>query len=120
MKKHTTYRGFRESGTPVIRRSPLGEKLTLGRSRVLRDHATAFEWGYQGQKPKQLALAILLDWSVDESLAIELRNKFEEDVIAALGRHKWVLGPNKIQEFVDSSKAPSVGTTPPQQEESVP
>ena len=57
------------------------------RSFRLARHALAFGWGYAGQEPAQLALAILLDFTESRLVAPALYQRFKLDHVA-----KW-LGP---------------------------
>lgn len=54
------------------------------------------EWGYVGDAPKQLALALLCDHLDDNQLAIEKSDKFMRDVVAVLD-NDWTLNSDDIQ-----------------------
>jgi len=54
-------------------------------SQRLRNHSpSGFDWGYGGSGPAQLALALLLDFSGDEELALKHHQAFKARVIASL------------------------------------
>ena len=85
----TEYRGTSEGngGTLVVRQEKgrKVEKLPLEPSLRLRDHSpTGFSWGYEGSGPAQLALALLLDATNDEEIALRWYQGFKSDVVA-----KW-------------------------------
>jgi hypothetical protein len=50
-------------------------------SYMIYNHAPDFEWGYGGQGPSQLALAILLDCTGNATLSIRLHQPFKRDFI---------------------------------------
>lgn len=79
------YRGVIEPDGPQVYicnpqgATPLALRLDL------RAHSPGgFEWGYSGSGPAQLALAILVDFTGDEALALRLYQDFKADVIAGL------------------------------------
>ena len=62
----------------------------------------AFEWGYGGSGPAQLALAILADFLEDDQRASELHQEFKRAVIAALPRQGWTLSSDAIEKVLKS------------------
>lgn len=58
---------------------PLGEHYD-----VKRFTRFGFEWTYEGESPRQLALAILVDYLGDNAKAIRLSEPFMRDVVANL------------------------------------
>jgi hypothetical protein len=61
-----------------------GEPLSPRKSQKVRNHSPdGFCWGYEGSGPAQLALAILLELT-DENTATHLYQGFKRDIIAAL------------------------------------
>lgn len=77
--------------------------LDLTPSQTLWNHSpTGFEWGYGGSGPAQLALAILLDFSGDEELAIKGHQAFKQQIIAELpqGQQDWSLTATDISPFL--------------------
>jgi hypothetical protein len=82
-----TYRGERTiDGTRVTADGvPVDERFDIER------YTNAwFEWGYPGDAPKQLALAILVDHLGDEARAKALAEPFMQAVIASLD-NDWEL-----------------------------
>ena len=83
-----------EGGVPSI--------LLAHQSQRLFNHSPAgFEWGYEGSGPAQLALAILLDHSGDESKTLKHHQAFKREVIAKLTRddNGWSLSSEVIDLF---------------------
>jgi Family of unknown function (DUF6166) len=58
-----------------------------------------FEWTYEGESPRQLALAILADYLGDNSRAMRLSEPFMKEVIANLD-NDWLLTANQIDAFM--------------------
>lgn len=61
------------------------------------------EWGYVGDAPKQLALALLCDHLDNNQLAIEKSDGFMRDVVAVLD-NDWTLNSNDIQEAINKEQ----------------
>jgi len=58
----------------------------------LRDPSSGeFEWGYEGEGPSRLALAILADHFGDLAKALSFQAQFRRDVIARLSADEWTL-----------------------------
>jgi hypothetical protein len=58
-----------------------------------------FEWTYEGESPRQLALAILADHLGDGERAIALSESFMKKVVANLD-NDWRLTANDIKEAI--------------------
>ncbi len=58
-----------------------------------------FEWTYEGDSPRQLALAILVDHLQDESRALELCEDFMKNVIAELD-NAWELSSDDVGRLI--------------------
>ena len=58
-----------------------------------------FEWTYDGDSPRQLALAILFDHLGDNVRAIALSEPFMKDVVANLD-NDWRLTGDEVANFV--------------------
>lgn len=71
-------------------------------SQQLRNHSpSGFEWGYSGSGPAQLALAILLDYSCDEEVALEHYQAFKSEHLAPLCRQSgWEVDAAQIEAFL--------------------
>lgn len=73
-----------------------------GPSLKLRNHSpTGFAWGYGGSGPAQLALALLLDWSGDEDLALRLYQQFKwEKVVRWPMEEDWSMKVSEIEAWL--------------------
>jgi Family of unknown function (DUF6166) len=58
-----------------------------------------FEWTYEGESPRQLALAILLDYLGDNDRAIRLAEPFMQEVVANLD-NDWTISGDQIDAFL--------------------
>ena len=63
-----------------------------------------FEWTYEGTSPRQLALAILFDYTADWQRAVALSEPFMKDVVANLD-NDWRLTGEQIDSFLRSRHA---------------
>ena len=63
-----------------------------------------FEWTYEGTSPRQLALAILFDYTADRQRAMALSEPFMKDVVANLD-NDWRLTGEQIDGFLRSRHA---------------
>ena len=57
-----------------------------------------FEWTYEGDGPRQLALALLADHLGDSGKALALTERFMRDVVAELD-NAWRLTSDEISEW---------------------
>ena len=111
------YVGYRQRGCAIVEKYPGREPLTPDRSLKLADHSpSGFEWGYRGSGPAQLALALLLDYTDDEDVALAEYMAFKDEVVSRLEcsgpKQRWRLTGHEIdaalRETVDEPVAPSV------------
>jgi len=58
-----------------------------------------FEWTYEGESPRQLALAILFDHLGDKERAVRLSEPFMKTVVANFD-NDWTLGGSDIDAFL--------------------
>jgi hypothetical protein len=58
-----------------------------------------FEWTYEGESPRQLALAILFDYTADKVCAIALSERFMKDVVANFD-NDWTLTGEDIDAYL--------------------
>jgi hypothetical protein len=58
-----------------------------------------FEWTYEGESPRQLALAILYDFLGDKARALALSESFMKSTIANLDNY-WVLTEADVDAFL--------------------
>jgi len=76
------YVGYRQSGQAIVEKGSGQERLTPERSLELVNHSpSGFEWGYGGSGPAQLALALLLDYTDDEAVALDHYQEFKTEVV---------------------------------------
>ena len=59
-----------------------------------------FEWTYEGDGPRQLAMAILADHFGDDQKALQHCEQFMLDVVANLDNY-WELTSEQIEKFVN-------------------
>ena len=72
-------------------------------SQQLHNHSPAgFEWGYCGSGPAQLALAMLLDFTGDEEVALNNYQAFKSQFIAPLSQEdtRWTITGSDIADFL--------------------
>jgi hypothetical protein len=55
-----------------------------------------FEWTYEGDSPRQLALAVLVDYLGDNDRAIRLSEPFMREVVANLD-NDWQLNGDEVE-----------------------
>jgi Family of unknown function (DUF6166) len=58
-----------------------------------------FEWTYEGDSPRQLALAILFDYLGERDRAVRLSERFMKDIVANLD-NDWTISGNQIDVFL--------------------
>ena len=58
-----------------------------------------FEWSYEGDSPRQLALAILFDYLGDRERAIRLADGFTKEIVANLD-NDWSITGDRIEGFL--------------------
>jgi len=117
------YVGMRVDGTPVVLNLTEHERLSPDRSLELVRHSPGgFDWGYTGSGPAQLACALLLDYTDDESVAHQHYIQFRDTVVSKLACEGladcWHLTGDDIEaalaEFQDHhALAPDGGTPSP-------
>ena len=99
---HVEYVGMRVDGTPVVLNLTDHERLSPDRSLDLVRHSPAgFDWGYVGSSPAQLACALLLDYTDDETIAqqhyIQFRNKVISQLVCDGPANCWHLTGDDIE-----------------------
>lgn len=83
------------------RRVWIGPKELLpNTSRKVCNHSDEFNWSYGGSGPAQLALAILLDVTHDQSFSIAYYQRFKWQVIAKLPKGNFGLPLRTVAEWV--------------------
>ena len=111
------YVGYRRRGRAIVEKRPSQEQLTPDRSLEVVNHSpSGFSWGYAGSGPAQLALALLLDYTDDEEVALAEYMSFKTEVVSQLECTGpdgcWRLTGREIdaalRETIDEPVAPSV------------
>ncbi|MFC4452006.1 DUF6166 domain-containing protein [Halorussus aquaticus] len=111
------YVGYRQRGRAIVEKQPGEERLTPEQSLKVANHSpSGFEWGYGGSGPAQLALALLLDYTDDEAVALAHYTKFKNEVVSQLDctgpDGRWRLTGRAIEsvlrETSDEAVAPSI------------
>lgn len=88
------------------RRGPEGTLVTVDgrpldpRLDLLALAAEGFEWGYQGNGPGQLALALLAEVLADDARALALHRPFRDEVVVFLSGDEWALSEAEIRRAV--------------------
>ena len=78
-----------------------GRRASVGSALRLKTFSRAgFEWTYEGDGPRQLAMAILADHFGDDQKAIQQCEQFMVDVVANLDNY-WELTSEQIEKFVN-------------------
>ncbi|MFD1687490.1 DUF6166 domain-containing protein [Halobellus litoreus] len=99
------YVGYRQRGRAIVEKYPGREPLTPDRSLKLADHSLpGFEWGYAGSDPAQLALALLLDYTDEEDVALAEYMAFKNEMVSRLEcsdpNQRWRLTGSEIEVVV--------------------
>ena len=97
----TTYEGRRTIDGLVVTAD--GKRLDE-HYEVKRFTKYGFEWTYEGESPRQLALAILYDHLGDKDRAVRLSEPFMKTVVANLD-NEWTLRGEEVAAFVAGAKA---------------
>lgn len=82
------------------------QEMDISRSlRLINKSPTGFSWGYHGSGPGQLALAILLELT-DEQTALNLYQLFKQEIIAQLPTHEdFSLPVAQVLDWINGRKA---------------
>ena len=81
--------------------APLAERTDL------HTHTdNGFEWSYEGDGPRQLALALLADHLGDDARALDLTEAFMVAVVANFG-NEWEMSSADIDRALDHIRAPA-------------
>jgi len=106
-KSYLGYRAEEESGVTILIERPgealIATALEIEPSRKLYNHSSEFSWSYSGSGPAQLALALLLDATGDEQLALSLHQQFKDKVVAGWG-DTWSISDEKILAWVKENR----------------
>ena len=108
-----SYVGYREQiGDRRLSRCqawrPDGEPLPLEPSLLVVSHSpTGFEWGYLGNGPAQLALALLLDHTGDAAMAARWYQQFNATVVSRWRGDTWEIAPAAIAAWLAAREGDS-------------
>lgn len=94
------YKQLLPDGEPV--------ELPILPSQKLNDIAPSFQWGYYGQGPAQLALALLLDATSNPDIALAYYQQFKWDKVADWG-DEWTMFSGEILEWIATQKKRELG-----------
>src|SRR6056297_1472047 len=84
-EQDVVYVGYRRRGRAVVEKQPGQEQVTPQQSLELANHSpSGFSWGYSGSGPAQLALALLLDYTGNEDVALAHYTAFKNRVVSQL------------------------------------
>lgn len=102
-----TYHGVNHH-TVIVEETGIGEGISYldpRRSLKLRNHSpTGFSWSYCGSGPAQLALALLLDVTQNEELALEHYQTFKFDQVSGW-KDSWRVTEDEIIEWLRRGNA---------------
>ena len=95
------YRGDRtiDGAEVTVDGAPLDQRLS---TKTFTDHG--FEWSYEGDGPRQLALAILVEHLGDEASAIDLSGPFMARVVANFN-NEWEMSSADIDAALANIRA---------------
>jgi hypothetical protein len=96
----TTYEGRRTIDGLVVTAD--GKRLDE-HYEVKRYTKYGFEWTYEGESPRQLALAILYDHLGDGDRAIRLSEPFMKDVVANFD-NDWTLRSDEVVAYISETE----------------
>ena len=93
----TIYEGGRslDGAVVTVDGAPLNPRFDLKRF-----SPAGFEWTYEGDGPRQLALALLADHLRDDGRAVALTERFMRDVVAELD-NAWRLTADEIAAAIE-------------------
>lgn len=108
----TIYHGMREDPETGVREDPDtapvtvdGVELALEPSLKVRNHSpTGFEWGYAGSGPSQLALALLLDFTGDQGLALFRYMEFKRAFVVGWDA-EWEIDGVELRRWLEHQQA---------------
>lgn len=96
------YKGSRTpTGCKVIVTTGEGTSYPLPPRTDLYTHTVdgSLEWGYAGQGPSQLALALVADLTGDDTYALKVYQEFKHYVLTSLETAEWQFTEAQLREF---------------------
>ena len=101
------YDGWKDDNAtlpPIVWR-PNGEVLPLDPSLKIRNHSPdGFDWGYDGEAPLQLALAILYDHTKNKRRSLEYYEDFKDYYVARWNNTGWGITPAELDNWLEDRK----------------
>ncbi|WP_128478936.1 DUF6166 domain-containing protein [Halorussus pelagicus] len=115
-KQDVIYVGYRRRGRAIVEKQPGQEQVTPEPSLELTNHSpSGFDWGYSGSGPAQLALALLLDYTGDEDIALAHYTEFKNRVVSQLDcshpERYWRLTGTDIENVLRELSGEAVAST---------
>ena len=110
------FQGFAQTnpfsrGVLIIDENLTAKILRPERSQAVKNHSPdGFNWGYAGSGPAQLALAILLEVTNDETQALTHYHDYERQVIASITSQttNWEIEEQKIIAWLEAQETESL------------
>ena len=78
------------------------QPLSPSESQKFDGFNSVFSWGYRGDGPSQLALAILLETTNDAKFSLSHYGEFLDDFIAGLSESCWAIDTYTIKKWIAS------------------
>ena len=99
--KPDSYCGWKKTNSPLppIVWTPHGEPLSIEPSLAFYSLSPFFDWGYDGDGPSQLALAVLLHHTGDEQRSLKHYEDFK-DYRVARWDNTWWLGDAELKNWL--------------------
>ncbi|MDB5310699.1 MAG: hypothetical protein JWO38_4901 [Gemmataceae bacterium] len=110
-----TYRGYRFGGRTFVTVEEYGytAELSPGPSMLVVNHTHGFEWGFAGDGPAQLALALILDASGLPGRARANYQVLKQLVVRDWG-DGWTITDRQILDWLDGKPGAQTGLKTPQ------
>ena len=72
--------------------------------RLMNHNADGFDWGFIGSGPSQLALALLLEVTDNDEVALSYYHDFSRSVVSCLPLKRWTLTADAIRQWIGEWK----------------
>ena len=84
--------------------TPSGESLSIEPSLAFNLLSPFFDWGYDGDSPLQLALAILYDHTKNKRRSLEYYEDFKDYYVARWNNTGWGITPAELDSWLEDRK----------------
>ena len=101
-----TYSGVRGEGGCAVTVTDASGTHELDPRLDLRRHSSAFEWGYGGSGPAQLALALAADMLGDDEAALGVYQRLKFKVVSRLPAEGWTLTEGELADTLGTLARP--------------